>query len=205
MKKNTQHCFCPLADVRGAARPGKLYWSPWRLSCSACQKEGCSPGCSGQQPPAIKNSKAKMKNKHKIEIYPNTAKTLFRRVLSSEVHHRQRKVGISYCSKCENFSLPKYTLFLCQHVYFSGNEDIDIKSPTAMLCCTLWFLLGYHLYQMKGMIVKERLAFIQLLSISRVQPSFARLNTFNTSLRSCFIVLIIAKSITRGWKVHMKN
>lgn len=57
MKKNTQHCFCPLADVRGAARPGKLYWSPWRLSC---QKEGCSPGCSGQY------SKAKMKNKHKI-------------------------------------------------------------------------------------------------------------------------------------------
>lgn len=74
-----------------------------------------------------------------------------------------------------------------------------------MLCYILQFLLGYHLYRMKGIIVKERLAFIQLLSISRVQPSFARLNTFNTSLGSHFIVLIVVKSITRGWKVRMKN
>lgn len=61
------------------------------------------------------------------------AKTLFRRVLASEVHHRQWKVGISYCSEGENFSLPKYTLFLCQHVYFSGNEDINIKAQ--LQCC----------------------------------------------------------------------
>lgn len=58
---------------------------------------------------------------------------------------------------------------------------------------------------MKRMIVKEKLALIQLLSISRVQPSFARLNTFNTSVGSHFVVLIVVKSVTRGWKVHMKN
>lgn len=124
MKKNTQHCFCPLADVRGAARPGKLYWSPWRLSC---QKEGCSPGCSGQY------SKAKMKNKHKIftPIWQKPSSGEFLQVRCTTGN------GISYCSEGENFSLPKYALFLCKHVHFSGNEDIDIKSPTAMLCCTL--------------------------------------------------------------------